>query len=288
MKLLATSLLALLCHSEAFTPIPKSFVVSYVGSGAFSVESTTPVRCCGTHTNLSRAALPHTVPRFTSLGMADLNELSLEEEVELLTQEEITKVKRASNLRNANGVDYAPWMGISEEDENRIKQMMKERASARRKRQEQEKDVSGALFSDSQAQELSGTGLKTKVIDGAVELEWATNSEKDTKGFLVKRRPTKTSEFQIVGSYKDWGPLQSKGPEGGVYRFLDTSAAPGSWVYRISEVDLDGKENDVCQCLVDVQTEEEQRGAVIAAVGISVVAILSVIAGVLLDPMDGF
>ncbi|KAI2507772.1 hypothetical protein MHU86_6668 [Fragilaria crotonensis] len=260
MKLLATSLLVLFCHSEAFTPIPKSFVVSNVGS----------------------------VPRFTSLGMADLNELSLEEEVELLTQEEITKVKRASNLRNANGVDYAPWMGISEEDENRIKQMMKERASARRKRQEQEKDVSGALFSDSQAQELSGTGLKTKVIDGAVELEWATNSEKDTKGFLVKRRPTKTSEFQIVGSYKDWGPLQTKGPEGGVYRFLDTSAAPGSWVYRISEVDLDGKENDVCQCLVDVQTEEEQRGAVIAAVGISVVAILSVIAGVLLDPMDGF
>ena len=220
--------------------------------------------------------------------MADLNELSLEEEVELLTQEEISKVKRASNLRNANGVDYAPWMGISEEDENRIKQMMKERASARRKRQEQEKDVSGALFSDSQAQELSGTGLKTKVMDGSVELEWATNAEKDTQGFLVKRRPTKTSEYTIIGSYKDWGPLQTKGADGGVYRFLDTTCSPGSWVYRISEVDLSGKENDVCQCLVDVQTEEEQRGAVIAAVGISVVAILAVIAGVLLDPIDGF
>ena len=220
--------------------------------------------------------------------MSDLDNLSLEEEVEILTQQEINKVKRASNLRNANGVDYAPWMGISEEDEARIKQIMKERAGARRKRQEQERDVSGALFSDSQAQELSGTGLKTKVIDGEVELEWATNAEKDTKGFLVKRRPTKTSEFTVVGSYKDWGPLQSKGPEGGVYRFLDSSSTPGSWVYRISEVDLSGNENDVCQCLVDVQTPEEQRGAVIAAVGISVVAVAAVVAGVLLDPMNGY
>jgi hypothetical protein len=220
--------------------------------------------------------------------MSDLDNMSLEEEVEILTQQEINKVKRASNLRNANGVDYAPWMGISEDDETRIKQIMKERASARRKRQEQERDVSGSLFSDSQAQELSGTGLKTKVIDGEVELEWATNAEKDTKGFLVKRRPTKTSEFTVVGSYKDWGPLQSKGQDGGVYRFLDSGASPGSWVYRISEVDLNGNENDVCQCLVDVQTPEEQRGAVIAAVGISLVAIAAVVAGVLLDPMDGY
>ena len=110
-----------------------------------------------------------------------------------------------------------------------------------------------------------------------MELEWATsNAESDTQGFLVKRRPTKTSEYTVVGSYKDWGPLQTKGPDGGVYRFLDTTTSPGSWVYRISEVDLDGKENDVsCQCLVHVQTEEEQRGAVIAAFGISVVAIVS-------------
>ena len=221
-------------------------------------------------------------------AMVNFDEMSLEEEVEMLTQEELTKVKRASNLRNANGQEYAPWMGISEEDESRIKQIMKERAAARRKRQEQEKTVSGNLFLDSQAQELSGTGLKTKVIDGAVELEWATNSEKDTKGFLVKRRPTQTSDYKVVASYADWGPLASKGPEGGVYRYLDTTASPGGWVYRISEVDSEGKENDVCQCLVDVQTEEEQRGAVIAAVGISLVAIIAVVAGVLLDPIDGF
>jgi hypothetical protein len=150
---------------------------------------------------------------------------------------------------------------ISEEDEARIKQIMKERAGARRKRQEQERDVSGALFSDSQAQELSGTGLsEPRSLMAEVELERATNAEERYKAdSLSSAGPTKTSEFTAVGSYKDWGPLQSKGPEGGVYRFLDSTSTPGSWVDRISDSpDLNGNENDVCQCLVDVQTPEEQ------------------------------
>jgi hypothetical protein len=218
----------------------------------------------------------------------DLDNMSLEEEVEMLTQIELNKVKRTSNLRNANGVDYAPWMGINEEDETQIKQLMKEKAGARRMRQEQEKDVSGNLYLDSQFQELSGTGLKTKVINGDVELEWATKSETDTAGFIVRRRPTKVGDYVTIGTYEDWGPLKSKGEDGGVYRFLDTTAGVGGWVYRISEVDTNGKQNDVCQCLVDVQTEEEQRGAVIAAVGISIFAVLSVVAGLLLDPIDGY
>jgi hypothetical protein len=221
------------------------------------------------------------------LFMAD-PELSLEEEVELLTKEELSKVKRASNLRNKNGVDYAPWMGISEQDEDKIRQLMKEKAAARRIRQEEEKNVSGALYADSQSQELSGAGLKTRTIDGNVELEWATNVEKNSKGFLVKRRPSKTSEFGVIASYEDWGPLESKGPEGGVYRYLDTTASPGGWVYRITECDLNGIENDVCQCLVEVQTDEEQRGAVIAAAGFAVVAVAAVVAGILLDPMNGY
>ena len=94
---------------------------------------------------------------------AAVEEKSLEEEVDDLTQAEVKKMKRASNLRNANGVDYAPWMNINAEDEEKIRQVMKEKAEARRKRQEQEQSVSGALLMDSQAQELSGGGLRTKV-----------------------------------------------------------------------------------------------------------------------------
>ena len=213
---------------------------------------------------------------------------TLEEEVDELTQVEVKKMKRASNLRNANGVDYAPWMNISADEEDKIRQVMKEKAEARRKRQIQEQSVSGALLMDSQAQELSGGGLRTKVIDGEVELEWATSSEANTKGFMIKRRPARTEDFEVIASFEEWGPLASKGPEGGAYRYLDTTVSPGGWVYRITECENNGSENDICQTLVDVQTVEEQRGAVIAAVSMGVLAIAAVVAGVVLDPVGGY
>lgn len=218
---------------------------------------------------------------------AELDKMTVEEEVETLVKEEMKKKKVISNLRNAKGVDYAPWMNISAEDETRIRQLMKEKAEARRKRQEQEKSVSGNLYLDSQAQELSGTGLNYKIIDGEIELEWATKSESGTKGFIVKRRPAKTEEFSVIASYADWGPLQSKGADGGIYRYLDSTATPGGWVYRISECDNAGVESDLCQCLVEVQTEEEQRGAIIAAAGIVAFGIIAVVAGLTLDPLGG-
>lgn len=217
----------------------------------------------------------------------ELNELSIDEEVEMMTKMEMAKTKKISNLRNANGVDYAPWMNISAEDESKIRQIMKEKAEARRLREEQEREVSGNLYFDSQAQELSGTGLKGKIIDGEVELEWATRTEKDTRGFIVKRRPAKTSEFSPLASYEEWGPLQSKGEEGGIYRYLDDTVSPGGWVYRISEVDNMGSESDLCQCLVEVQTEEEQAAAKIAAIGIVVIGVAAVAAGLILDPYAG-
>merc|ERR1719201_2707227 len=153
-----------------------------------------------------------------------------------MVQKELSKSKKASKLKNAAaGVEYAPWMNISEDDEEKIRVVMREKTEARRRRQEQERDVSGNLFRDSQAQELSGTGLSYKIIDGEVELSWATRRETDTVGFVVKRRAAKTNEYETVASFKDWGPLASKGPEGGIYRFLDSTAGPGGWVYRISE-----------------------------------------------------
>jgi len=214
------------------------------------------------------------------------DELTEDEEVEFLVQAEIKKSKKMSNLRNANGVDYAPWMNISEDDENKIRSLMVEKTAARRARQEQERNVSGNLLRDSQAQELSGTGLNWKVVDGQVELEWATKSEEETKGFIVKRRKAKTDEFDVLASFQDFAPLASKGVDGGIYRYLDTDVTPGGWVYRITEMDDNGAESDICQCLVELQTDEEQKGAVIAAVGIVVFAIVAVVAGLELDPLQ--
>mmetsp|Transcript_14841 Transcript_14841/g.32905 ORF Transcript_14841/g.32905 Transcript_14841/m.32905 type:complete len:174 (-) Transcript_14841:380-901(-) len=138
-------------------------------------------------------------------------------------------------------------MGISAEDEAKIRYNVEQRAIARRKRSEEEKSVSGNLYLDSQAQELSGTGLNYKMIGDEVELEFATKSEKNTAGFIVRRRAAKTNDFVTLRSYEDWGPLASQGDDGGIYRYLDSSATPGGWVYRISEVDNSGNESDLCQ-----------------------------------------
>mmetsp|Transcript_4363 Transcript_4363/g.6664 ORF Transcript_4363/g.6664 Transcript_4363/m.6664 type:complete len:275 (+) Transcript_4363:64-888(+) len=271
MKIFATAVL--FAHTcAAFAP---------QGKVAFGVSSS------GKATLSSLNMADDNVPFFASKPAAAAPqevEQSLEEEIEDLVQEEVTKTQKVSNLRNANGVDYAPWMKMSEEDETKIRQVMKEKAEARRKRFEQEKSVSGNLYLDSQAQELSGTGLITKVIDGQVELEWATKSESNTKGFIVKRRPAKTEEFTVIASYDQWGPLVSKGAEGGVYRYLDTTSTPGGWVYRVSECDNSGNEADLCQCLIEVQTEAEQRAALFAGVGAAVFGIGAIVAGLVLDP----
>jgi hypothetical protein len=213
---------------------------------------------------------------------------SLDQEVDELVAEEIEKMKKASKLKGANGVEFAPWMGMTEQDEAQIRVLMRERAEARRRRKEQEQSVSGNLYLDSQAQELSGTGLKYKVIDtNTVELEWATKTEANTKGFLVKRRPAKTQSFDTIATFNTWSPLLSKGANGGIYRFIDNNAGPGGWVYRISECDNYGAESDLCQCLVEVQTQEEQKAGLIAGVGIAVIAVAAAMAGLFLDPYAG-
>lgn len=176
-------------------------------------------------------------------------------------------------------------MGISENDETKIRALMREKAEVRRRRKEEELKVSGALLKDSQFQELSGTGLRGKVVDGvSVELEWSTSSEVDTKGFIVKRRAAKTEDFVPIASFEDFGPLATKGPEGGSYRYLDEEVGYGAYFYRITECQQSGAENDLSQCLVELETEEEQKGAVVAAAGFAVFAVAAVIGGFLLDP----
>jgi hypothetical protein len=178
-------------------------------------------------------------------------------------------------------------MNISKEDEGKIRAIMREKAAARRARQAQEQTVQGALLKDSQAQELSGGGLRSKVLDkNTVELEWGTSNEANTKGFIVKRRPVKTEDYQVLASYETYGPLASQGVNGGVYRYLDETADVGGWVYRVTECESNGRENDLSQCLVEIVSDEEQRGTVIGLAALGAVAIAAVLAGTMMDPVQ--
>jgi hypothetical protein len=93
-------------------------------------------------------------------------------------------------------------------------------------------------------------------------------------------------DWEVITDYNRWGPLVSKGPTGGTYRYVDNTADVGGWVYRISEVEKDGNESDLCQCLVEVQSKGEKLQGIVAAVGIAAIAIGGVIAGITLDPIQ--
>jgi hypothetical protein len=260
------SLTFVLCHAFAPQHAATSFVITR---------------------NTGVVVQPTAVSRVVLSSSNNLDDLSLEEEVEVLVQEEISKTAKFSNLRNAKGVEYAPWMKMSEEDENRIRNIMREKAAVRRTRKLQEQNVQGALLRDSQGQELSGVGLRSTIIDNEdVELEWATAAETSTKGFIVKRRAAKTDDFTVLASYESYGPLQSKGKDGGVYRFLDKGVGIGGWVYRVTECESNGNENDLSQCLVEITSKEEQQVAVLGLAAFAAVAVASVVAGFLLDPVQ--
>jgi len=222
----------------------------------------------------------------TSEGTPDA-EVSVEEMARIDAEETILKEKRAAKFKTKAGVEYAPWLKMDAAKEAETRQIAKEKAAIRAKQIQKEKELSGTLYFDSQAQELGGAGLNSKIIDGDVELTWMTKKETNTKGYVLKRRAAKTEDFVTIADYESWGPLASKGDEGGVYSFLDTTTSPGGYIYRVTEVDNSGIESDLSQCLVEIQTDEEQRNTVIAAAGIAVVAVAAVVGGLLLDPYAG-
>jgi len=196
----------------------------------------------------------------------------------------VSREVKASKMKTKAGVEYAPWLKVDAKEKKKLVQIAKEKEAIREKQKEKEASLSGNLYYDSQSQELGGAGLNSKIIDGEVELEWVTRKETNTAGYVLRRRVAKTDNFEVIADYKSWGPLASKGPDGGTYRYLDTTTSPGAYIYRVTEVDDNGSESDLSQCLVEIQTDEEQRNTVIAAVGIAVIAIGAVVGGLVLDP----
>ena len=66
-----------------------------------------------------------------------------EQDIESMVEKEMGKTTKLGKLRNEqSGVEYAPWLKVSEKDEAQMRQIMKEKAAARKRREEQEKEVS--------------------------------------------------------------------------------------------------------------------------------------------------
>lgn len=70
---------------------------------------------------------------------------------------------------------------------------------------------------------------------GRVKLMWSTASEIDNYGFYVERRLRSDMVFRTVSSLI---PGAGTSLEGHSYSWTDSSVAPGSYVYRLKQVDL--------------------------------------------------
>lgn len=185
------------------------------------------------------------------------------------------KIGGKASLIGADGKELAPWMKNVNADYK--KTVVKRKG-----------DAKGRLANDPQNQELSGQGLRAKMLGDELELSWGTGTEAGNRGFIVTRRKGKTDMWESVGDWRDKpAELASKGDEGGAYSFIVTDPAPGSWVYRISDEDGSGKVSDLSQTLVDVDSDEDSQVRLAALAALLAVLFGFVAYSLLVDPMNG-
>merc|ERR1719424_166975 len=142
--------------------------------------------------------------------------------------------KIINNMKSSSGVEFAPWMKV---DAEAI-------AKAKKEREERKKRSAAAAVG-------AGGGLKSKVLsEEEIELRWSTQDERDNAGIIVQRRMGGQPDFQDIATYERFAPLRTKGVDGGDYVYLDDTAEPGTWVYRILDCDTRGTRSAVCQKLV--------------------------------------
>lgn len=184
------------------------------------------------------------------------------------------KVGGKKSLLKPDGTPYAPWMGglAAEEGPRKVKKP--------------KTDAKGRLANDPQAGELAGVGLNGRLLGDEVDLRWETGTEENNKGFKVTRRAGKSDTWEFVADYQTApSELQTKGPEGGAYAFIDaTNPPPGTWIYRVSDVSKDGTINDLAQCMVEVESSNARSTQTIALAVLVILAVGLVVAGLSLDP----
>jgi hypothetical protein len=196
---------------------------------------------------------------------------------------EAQKVANALKSASGDGRELAPWMNIDPEEIARAKKEREER----RLRQVESSRVD-SMSIDPQAAELSGMGgLSTKVLsEEEVELRWSTQNEEGNAGFIVQRRPGGTGAFTSIETFEKAAQLRTKGPQGGDYVYLDDTAAPGTWVYRIVDCDEGGQKSAISQKLVEIESESEATQQFVVGIAIFAIAIGFFLLGVFADPLQ--
>mmetsp|Transcript_19326 Transcript_19326/g.77289 ORF Transcript_19326/g.77289 Transcript_19326/m.77289 type:complete len:239 (+) Transcript_19326:407-1123(+) len=186
------------------------------------------------------------------------------------------KVGGKASMYRSDGTAYAPWMvGAIIEDVDSMGVKSKS-------------DAVGSLRTDPQAQELAGVGLKYKSLGDELLLTWSTGSERSNQGFVIRKRKGKTDEWIKIADFDSHpAELTSKGAQGGDYSWLDKSPEPGTWIYRVSDIDKNGVQSDLSQTIVELQSEGEQRVQIAALIGLIAFLVLFGAVAANIDKLSG-
>eukprot|EP00599_Poterioochromonas_sp_BG-1_P011354 CAMPEP_0173156482 /NCGR_PEP_ID=MMETSP1105-20130129/14849_1 /TAXON_ID=2985 /ORGANISM="Ochromonas sp., Strain BG-1" /LENGTH=206 /DNA_ID=CAMNT_0014073351 /DNA_START=313 /DNA_END=929 /DNA_ORIENTATION=+ len=188
------------------------------------------------------------------------------------TEEEMyirLKSKARKMMFNSKGVPFAPWLMRQIDEDAIVKDLVRKEKGLKREK-------TNANLLDRGEIEAS-EGMSWRMKGNQVELGWTTSNESGNKGFIVEKRPSYGGDFREVASFYEVNQLQTQGPAGGRYRYIDPSTAKGSWIYRVKDCDVSGSQNTLCQCFVEVQTEEESKFQGALTIGF----VLAAVAGIL-------
>lgn len=184
-----------------------------------------------------------------------------------------SKIGGKKSLLKPDGTPYAPWMRVAEGSELKKKPKT---------------DAKGKLAKDPQEGELSGLGMGHKMLGDELELTWKTGKEEGNAGFIVSRRAGQSDQWEQVADYNTApSQLVSAGSDGGKYSYIVEDVTPGTWIYRISDVDKAGNASDLSQCLVEIQSSDDRKKQTIALAALIGLGVIMLVGGVLLDPLGG-
>ena len=82
--------------------------------------------------------------------------------------------------------------------------------------------------------------FNAEMIDGNVILNWSTATELNNSGFQIEKR--QKSEVKGQTEFNNVGFVNGKGTttEKTLYSFTDKNEKPGTYLYRLKQIDFDG------------------------------------------------
>jgi len=191
-----------------------------------------------------------------------------------------TSSMNPASMYGPDGKAYAPWM-VGKVVEN----------APRRERKKQSKEDVDFLW-EGRGAELAGAGgggLQARLIGDEVKLSFQVGKEDNSKGYRITKRPggSEDDAYALVADFLTPGANLNAGQLNGEYSFVDPGTAPGVWVYRVQEEDMEGKRMILSQTIIEVPSNSDKIKTLVA--GGLIVSFLGIATylGAAVDPMNG-